>query len=124
MQEILRMPVGENIRQMRRQQSLTQSELGGEHFSKSYVSAVERNKIVPSYEAMHFFAEQLGQSVDYFENLYVQTENAKYTSSIATNTAVYTKDEQAVEERVLPLLNTLLEGAELYALPVLHSFCL
>jgi len=122
MQEVIRMPIGENIRQMRRQQSLTQSELGGEHFSKSYISAIERNKIVPSYEAMHFFAEQLGQPVDYFEKLFVQNETAKYTTSVSTNTQEYTNDEQAIQEKVLPFLDSLLEGAELYTLPFLHDF--
>ncbi len=122
MQEVIRMPVGENIRQMRRQQSLTQTELGGERFSKSYVSAVERSKIVPSYEAMHFFAKQLGQPIDSFEKLFVQSENAKYAVLVATNTQVYTSDEQAVQEKVLPLLDSLLEGAELYTLPFLHDF--
>ncbi len=122
MQEMIYTTVGETIRQMRRQQGLTQSELGSEHFSKSYISAVERDKIVPSYEAMRFFAVQLGQSVDYFENLYMQSENAKRTPSIALDTAVYTKDEQTIEEKVLPLLDTLLEGAEFYTLPVLRNF--
>lgn len=122
MQEMIQIPVGETIRQMRRQQSLTQAELGGERFSKSYISAVERNKIVPSYEAMHFLAEQLGQHVDYFEKLYVHDKNKKYATSVATNTSVHTNDEQAVQEKVLPLLNSLLEGAELYTVPFLHSF--
>jgi tetratricopeptide (TPR) repeat protein len=122
MQEIIYTSLGETIRQMRRQQGLTQSELGDEHFSKSYISAVERDKIVPSYEAMRFFAQQLGQSIDYFENLYVQNENAKHTSSKATSPAVYMKNEQAVEEKVLPLLDTLLEGAECYISPALRNF--
>src|SRR6266571_3544517 len=54
--------IGESIRQLRRQRNLTQSELGGERYSKSYVSALERDKITPSFQALQFFAEQLGQS--------------------------------------------------------------
>lgn len=61
--------VGEIIRQLRRQRSLTQTELGGDRFSKSYVSAVEREKIVPSSEALRFFAKQLDQPHDYFHLL-------------------------------------------------------
>lgn len=122
MQEIIRMSVGENIRQMRRQQSLTQSELGDEHFSKSYVSAVERNKISPSYEALRFFAGQLGQPIDYFEKQFLQNEIAKYTTPVSTDSQVYINNEQAVQEKVLPLLDNLLEGAELYTLPFLHDF--
>ena len=58
--------IGEFIRQTRRQQNITQTELGGPRFSKSYVSAVERNKITASSEALTFFAEQLRQPRDYF----------------------------------------------------------
>ncbi len=122
MQEVIRMPVGENIRRMRRQHSLTQSELGGERFSKSYVSAVERDKIVPSYQALRFFAERLGQSIDHFEKLFLQNENAKYAISSLIDTRIDTNDEQALQEKVLPLLDNLLEGAELYTLPFLHDF--
>src|SRR5947199_10837343 len=64
--------IGEFIRQTRRQQNITQSELGGTRFSKSYVSAVERNKITASSEALGFFAEQLSQPPNYFTSLFQQ----------------------------------------------------
>lgn len=116
-QEALPLSIGETLRQMRRQQSLTQTDLGGEHFSKSYISAVERNKIVPSYEALHFFAEQLGQSRDYFEDLLVQVETTQGVA-VVTNAQVQTNDEQLVQEKILPLLDMLLERGELYASPL------
>lgn len=56
--------LGEYIRQLRRERRLTQTELGGEHFSKSYVSAIEREQITPTAEALRFFAEQLGLPSD------------------------------------------------------------
>ncbi len=118
-QETMRMPVGETLRQMRRQQSLTQTDLGGDRFSKSYISAVEREKIVPSYEALHFFAEQLGEPRDYFEKLFLQSEGSKST---ATNAQLYTSNEQLVQEKILPLLDILLEGSELYTLPSFGDF--
>ncbi len=117
-QETISTSIGETLRQMRRQQSLTQTELGGEHFSKSYISAVERNKIVPSYEALHFFAEQLGQSRDYFEKLLVQPE----PTSTITATQVYSNNEKLVQEKILPLLDIVLERSELYALPLPEDF--
>ncbi len=120
-QESTGMPVGEALRQMRRQQSLTQTELGGDHFSKSYISAVERDKIVPSYEALHFFAEQLGQHRDYFENLLSQSETSKPTTTVP-DVQVYASNEQRVEEKILPLLDVLLEGNEFYSLPFLKDF--
>ena len=53
--------LGEVIRQVRRYRHLTQGELAGERFSKSYVSSVEHERIPPSAEALRFFAERLGQ---------------------------------------------------------------
>ncbi len=74
---------GELIRQIRRQYNLTQTELGGERFSKSYVSAVERNKIVPSPQALQYFSEQLGKPRDYFANLLQQPESMKQLAILA-----------------------------------------
>ena len=121
MQEVMQLPVGETIRQMRRQQSLTQTELGADRFSKSYISAVEREKIVPSYEAMRFFAEQLGQHSDYFEKLFLKEKTIKSTS-VSTDARASNYDEQLVQEKVLPLLDVLLEGTELYTLPFFSEF--
>ena len=121
MQETMRLPVGETIRQMRRQQSLTQTELGGDRFSKSYISAVERDKIVPSYEALRFFAEQLGQRIDHFEKLFVQEKTIK-SALVSTDTHTINYNEQLVQEKVLPLLDVLLEGTELYTLPFFNEF--
>ncbi len=61
--------LGEHIRHLRRERSLTQTELGGKQYSKSYVSALERGSIAPSREALRFFAKQLAQPVDLFEQL-------------------------------------------------------
>jgi len=121
MQETMQLSIGETIRQMRRQQSLTQTELGGERFSKSYVSAIERDKIVPSYEALHFFAEQLGHHTDYFERFLLQAETMKSTPMVS-ELQVHTDHEQLVREKVLPLLDILLEGTELYSLPCFCDF--
>ncbi len=121
LQETMRIPIGETLRQMRRQQSLTQTELGADRFSKSYISAVERDKIVPSYEALHFFAEQLGQQKDYFEKQFLQNETS--TSTVIGNDAqLYAYSEQRVQEKILPLLDFLLDGNEFYSLPLLSDF--
>src|SRR5581483_3921570 len=111
--------IGEHIRQLRRQRSLTQTELGGKRFSKSYVSAVEREKILPSLEALRFFAEQLNQPIDYFEQLLQQSEQAKQLSSFNTS-HVPLLDEQQEMETVI-LLDLVLEGAELHTLPQLRN---
>jgi tetratricopeptide (TPR) repeat protein len=99
--------VGELIRQLRRQRSLTQTELGGDHFSKSYVSAVEREKIVPSSEALRFFAGQLEQSGEYFILLAQENEQEHGLPMAYGNTS-----SVAVQEDVVTLLDILLENAE------------
>src|ERR1700682_3291434 len=72
--------IGELLQQARRQCNITQTELGGSRFSKSYVSAVERNKIASSPEALRFFAEQLDQPDDYFTSLVQQVDNIRQLS--------------------------------------------
>src|SRR6202035_2542589 len=82
----MQLSCGDLIRQLRRQYNLTQTELGGNRFSKSYVSAVERNKIVPSAQALRYFAEQLNKPEDYFSNLLRRPENMSQLAILDTPT--------------------------------------
>lgn len=59
--------LGKHLRQLRRQHSFTQTDLGGDQYSKSYISAIERDAIIPSPQALSFFEEQLGLPQHYFE---------------------------------------------------------
>src|SRR5258708_32304180 len=90
--------IGELIRQTRRQNNLTQTELGGARYSKSYVSAVERSKITPSSEALRFFAERLNQPEDYFITLSHQAEHVRQLAvlhgSNCLGIAMQTRPEQ------------------------------
>jgi len=108
-------PIGEYIRQARRQRNLTQTELGGDYFSKSYVSAVERDKIEASPKALMFFAEQLGLSDDYFTNLLQQPDSTGHFSVInipgMRNLSI---TEMIMHNEELALLDSLLESTELY----------
>jgi|SRR5579884_1949632 len=114
----MQQPTGEIIRQLRRQSSLTQTELGGTRFSKSYVSAVERTKITPSIEALHFFAEQLGLSSDYFIKLRQDTDEKGWFSSALQTSQ---RDYPDVQEEFLNLLDILLEGTEQHYFPLTHD---
>ncbi len=49
--------IGENIRRARRERNLPQTQLGGECYSKSYICAIERTKILPTQHALQFFAK-------------------------------------------------------------------
>ena len=109
--------IGEYIRQARRQRNLTQTELGGERFSKSYVSAVERNKIVPSPDALKFFAEQLEQSEDYFTTMFTQAESSTSLSG-ANGTGLASTRNRTLQDDELILLDTLLENTEFHSFPV------
>ena len=124
--------LGSTIRELRRQHTMTQTELGGELFSKSYVSAVERNKIVPSYEAMRFFAEQLGQPRDYFESIYHQfqqmnaqddTHEDELSDALESHLSrlqVSNSEVATLQENFLLLLDTVMAHAELYSYTSQH----
>src|SRR5437868_10075929 len=113
--------IGEFIRQARRQHNLTQTELGGTRFSKSYVSAVERNKIMSSAEALRFFAEQLGQPDDYFTSLVQQVDNVRQLS-ISHAPVLPGMSNAAFQDDALTLLDILLEGRELPNFPAHYDF--
>lgn len=108
----MQMPISEYIRLLRRQRGMTQTELGGEHFSKSYVSAIEREKIVPSYEALRFFAEQLDQPVDDFKRLVEQAVLMEFSGAQAVP-ALSLQDENDEQDESTALLGMMLEGIEL-----------
>ncbi|HEY6541201.1 MAG TPA: hypothetical protein VIZ18_09695, partial [Ktedonobacteraceae bacterium] len=101
--------VGDLIRQLRRQRNLTQTELGGEHYSKSYVSAVEKNTIRPSLAALRFFAGQLEQRSDYFTMLLESSENIRQATSLPGPLEV---GNQFLQDDGFSLLYLLMQRAE------------
>src|SRR5579862_6072671 len=58
--------IGERVREARDAAHLTQQELGGTIFSKSYLSAVEHGKLTPSVQALARLAERLDRPLSYF----------------------------------------------------------
>src|SRR5947209_14873787 len=99
--------LGEFIRHLRRERSLTQTELGGELYSKSYVSAVERDKIVPSKDALRFFAEQLDQPQDSFTLLMRENEHERHEMTMLGQ-----RDASIAHEEIVALLDMVLESVE------------
>ena len=57
--------VGLRIREARTDKAMSQKDLVGERFSKSYISSIERGKITPSLKALEYIARQLSVSVAY-----------------------------------------------------------
>lgn len=100
--------LGEVIRQVRRYRHLTQRELAGERFSKSYVSGVENQRITPSAEALRFFAERLGQPDGNFAALLQQPDVAQAMSVLNMPTT----NGHTNRDTTIALLDALLEQAE------------
>ena len=107
---------GEHIRQLRRQRGLTQAELGGELYSKSYVSAVERGSIAPSLPALSYFAQQLNKPHDYFEQFLQQRSEAEQFLLPIHTPSLLRSEIEAPE--VNTLLELLLTQSSLY--PAVH----
>ena len=102
-------PIGELIRQLRRRRNITQTELGAPRYSKSYVSAVEKNTIRPSPEALQFFAEQLDQPSDYFTSLREHPKDMKQEAALQGLHAI---SGQSTRDEGFHLLSLLLERAD------------
>lgn len=106
---LMYIPIGEFIKQARRKQGLTQTELGADQFSKSYISAVERGQIMPSYQAIRYFAERLQHPFEELKQLLQKTQ--KMTSSL--HTASIEPDEEAVDDQdTLTLLDLAVPGKD------------
>jgi tetratricopeptide (TPR) repeat protein/DNA-binding XRE family transcriptional regulator len=58
------MSLGQRIRQLRQTRGLTQSQLGGEELSKSFISLLEKGHAQPSLDTIVLLARRLGTSVD------------------------------------------------------------
>ncbi len=57
--------LGERVRAARLKARLTQLDLAGQSFSKSYVSAVERGQMIPSLAALSILAARLGVTLSW-----------------------------------------------------------
>jgi tetratricopeptide (TPR) repeat protein len=111
--------IGEIVRQVRLLRRLTQRELAGDRYSKSYVSAVEHGRIVPSAEALRLFAERLGQPDGNFVALLQQPDVEKALSVLDT-TLTFTNGH-IKRDATNALLLTLLEQEDLPGVsPSLH----
>ncbi len=103
----MQMPLGEQIRRLRRKQELTQAELGNNRFSKSYVSAVESGKVVASPQALRFFADKLGQPHNFFSQQLEELQN------IATASNSHYPNLSLQEGGLWKLLDTIFDQAPL-----------
>jgi transcriptional regulator with XRE-family HTH domain len=103
--------IGQVIRQIRQLRHLTQSDLAGDRFSKSYVSAVEHNRLAPSSSALRFFAAQLGQPDGNFAALLQQPEVVNVFSVADPLPPALLSNGKASQDESATLLEQLLEAS-------------
>src|SRR5919198_841201 len=75
--------LGERLRQLRVSAGLTQTELAGDHFSKEYVSQIERGKTRPTRETIEWLAARLGVDAGFLANGVSADERGRVDSALA-----------------------------------------
>ena len=58
--------VGEKIRALRLKMGMTQQDLAGTDFTKSFISQIEKNHARPSLKSLQIIADRLGKPISYF----------------------------------------------------------
>ncbi|MCK9222391.1 MAG: tetratricopeptide repeat protein [Limnochordia bacterium] len=58
--------LGEKIRRMRKRLNLTQQELAGDDFTKSFISQLEKNEANPSLKSLQIIAQRLNKPISFF----------------------------------------------------------
>ena len=91
--------IGERVHAARFAARLTQEELAGQEYSKSYVSAVERGKMTPSFHALGLLAERLGVT-----RSFLLGEDLPPPSSPTPDVPVIADQQTAVREALEQLL--------------------
>ncbi|GHO70847.1 hypothetical protein KSC_097390 [Ktedonobacter sp. SOSP1-52] len=116
--------LGKHLRQLRRQRSFTQTDLGSHQYSKSYISAIERDAIIPSPQALSFFEEQLGLPQHYFEQWTHSDETTRsLTFSLSSQHLAPSLAEATNEqEKFTELLDLLLASSDHVLLTLTRAF--
>ncbi len=102
------MTLGEKIRALRRQMRMTQADLAGDDFTKSFISQVEKNQTQPSLKSLMIIAQRLNRPVSYF----LEDEQPPPPSSAPVHQAVAAGqllEQQGEFEQALQLYNQALD---------------
>lgn len=94
--------LGERLRAARLSAHLTQQEVAGERWSKSYISAIERGKMVPSLQALKVLAKRLAVPLSYLLGESEIDARALEESSSVVHAAAYDRqiDEEEARRRL------------------------
>jgi tetratricopeptide (TPR) repeat protein len=87
--------IGERLRQARVAASLTQQELARATFSKGYISAVERGRVIPSVQALRTLAERLGRPISYF----LGEDEASLTARVGSGSDASASSDEERQQR-------------------------
>lgn len=107
--------LGERMRIARYAARLTQEELAGDTFSKSYISAVERSKMTPSIAALRLLAERLSVSLAYLLGEQEGEPTVQPEQESASSVAL-SPDEQLLAQRLKEAEKLLMNNAPTAAL--------
>lgn len=96
--------IGEKIRQLRISKGMTQSQLAGEHITKSMLSQIENGKAQPSMGSLHYLAQQLGLEVSQL----LEEDGSAEIETMLREVEEHSKRKEYVEviSKVKPLLET------------------
>lgn len=114
--------LAQRVRTARLTAGLTQQQLAGETYSKSYISAVECGRLTPSLQALAVLAERLGVSMAYFFGELSTGSPEKHGAPLSRSPV--RKHQQRVEVAVLTLdeaEGALWQGQPTLALRLLHA---
>jgi tetratricopeptide (TPR) repeat protein len=91
--------LGERLRQLRVAAGMTQTDLAGDHFSKEYVSQIERGKTRPTAETIRWLAERLGVDAGFLANGVSADERGRVDAALARADALLEarRNDEALE---------------------------
>lgn len=108
--------VGSNIRYLRKELRMTQEELAGDNFTKSYISLIERGKINPSMKALGHIAGKLNKPIAYLLDTSTNIVNDNNNSEIMTKIKKgHELTEKGELKLALSLFNELRNSYESYS---------
>lgn len=96
--------IGEKIRKLRKAKGITQSQLAGEHITKSMLSQIENGKAQPSMGSLQYLARQLGLEVSQLLEEDGSAEISRLLREVEDH--IKRKEYSSVISNVEPLLET------------------
>ncbi|MDQ0090718.1 transcriptional regulator with XRE-family HTH domain [Paenibacillus anaericanus] len=118
--------IGEKIRSLRISKGMTQSQLAGQHITKSMLSQIENGKAQPSMGSLQYLAQQLGMEVSQL----LQEDGSAEISKLLKEVEDHAKRKEYIEviakvkpllEEKLPLILDVARLMEYYAEACFHT---